>query len=179
MILNIAKIAKNARIKLPDLITRPIGKKMYEKMGEQLANVGDDEIVILDFDSIEVIDSSFIDEFLVKLMVEPQYSGIFLKLRNISPIIEVNIESVFLAYSKYNRRIAIMKEDFGSKKKYYLGKLLSIEEDILDYMRINKSTAVGELADFLRISKDKTEETLNELVDLKLIRMYNNRYTSV
>ncbi len=179
MILNISKIAKSAGVKTPDLITRPIGRKVYEATEKKLLNLSDNEVIILDFERVEVIDSSFIDEFLVKLMVEPQYGNVFLKLRNISPTIEINIESVLQAYSRYNGRIAITKEDFGSKQKYYLGTLSHHEGDIMDYMRTNKSATLDEISNFLGISEDKTVKTLNELVDLKLIRIYDNRYTCI
>ena len=56
MIINVAKLAREAKMKLPDLITRPVGRLMYTKMREKLSIAGEGETVILDFENIKVID---------------------------------------------------------------------------------------------------------------------------
>jgi len=179
MIIKIEKVAKEARVKLPDLITRPVGRKMYEKTRLKIEDAGKDEVVVLDFDNIKVIDSSFIDEFIVRLIGDSVEKEYYLKLTNISNVGEINIDSVFQSHSKYSKRIGIAKENFGGNNRYYLGPLADFENDIIDYLRINKHATLDDISKFSGLSIAESEKTMNELVDLKLIRMYDNKYTNV
>lgn len=179
MIIKIEKIAKEAKVKLPDLITRPVGKKMYGKILEKLSDIGIDETIIMDFSEIKVIDSSFIDEFIVSLVNHSYENNYFLKLNNISNIIEINIESVFQSYSDYNKRIAIMRDDLGNNNKYYIGPLVDFENDIIDYLRVNKHASIEDVVKFSGIDDEGSKKILNDLVDLRMIRFYDNKYTNV
>ncbi len=179
MIIRIVKIAKEAKAELPDLITRPVGRKMYERTAEKIGNIDRDETVILDFDEVKVIDSSFIDEFIVTLINDSQKKGFFLKLCNVSNIIEINIESVFQSHSRYNRRIAIMMDDLGNNNRYYIGPLADFENDIIDYLRINRHATIDDIVKFSGLNDEESEKTMHELVDLRLIRFYDNKYTNV
>src|SRR5208337_3274034 len=112
MVINILKTAKENGIKGPDLITRPMGRKMYSIVRDKLSHAGQGETVIIDFSGIKVIDSSFIDELIVKLINDSFVMDFYIKLRNISPISEINIDSVFNSYSNYrDRRIAVVRDE--------------------------------------------------------------------
>jgi hypothetical protein len=86
MIITIAKMARELKIRTPDLITRPVGRQMYARTSEALSIIQEDETVLLDFEGIQVIDSSFIDEYIMKLLLRSRTDErpFFIKLANIS-----------------------------------------------------------------------------------------------
>jgi len=100
MVIAIKKKAEELKIKSPDLITRHMGRIMYNAIKAIVENIGDGETLVLDFDGIKVIDSSFIDEMIVKLIVDSKSAerAFYIKLKNISAIAETNIDLVFRSY---------------------------------------------------------------------------------
>ena len=168
MEVTINKLAKKARVKMPDLLTRPVGRRMYKKLLEMLTIVESEEVVVLDFEGIKVIDSSFIDEFIVKILSEER--GFYVKLRNISSIAERNIASVFKSYDDYNKKIVVMTEDICLNNNFYIGALQSVEEDIFNYVRVNKSATVKELMHISGLEEEQVLETVNKLKTLHIIR---------
>jgi len=180
MIVNVVKLAKEAKIKLPDLITRPVGRQMYAKMKEKLPVAGKGETVILNFENIKVIDSSFIDEFLVNLIKDADEKDFYIKLRNISAISEINIDSVFKSYSNYkDGRLAVIREELGNNNRYYIGPLTESESDIIDYLRINHHAGAEEMARFCGIEALTLKSILDNLLKLRVIRRLDGDYLSV
>lgn len=180
MIINVEKTARELKIKTPDLITRPVGRLMYSTTAESLTIIGSGEVVILDFTGIKVIDSSFIDEYIVKLILESRIRDFYLKLRNISPISEINIDSVFNSYSSYkDRRIAVIREDMGGNNRFYIGPLSEQESDILDYLRINQGASVDDIAGFSGFESRELKRLLEELSFLRVIKNNNGEFTAV
>ncbi len=180
MIIIVAKLAREAKIKLPDLITRPVGRKIYAKMKEKLAVAGEGEVVILDFENIKVIDSSFIDEFLVRLIKDSEVSDFYIKLRNISAISEINIDSVFISYSNYkDGRLAVIREELGKNNRYYIGPLSEQEGDIIDYLKINRNSGIEDISKFCGIEAGILKNILDELSRLRVVRKTNGDFISV
>lgn len=180
MIINVAKLAREAKMKLPDLITRPVGRLMYAKMREKLSIAGEGETVILDFENIKVIDSSFIDEFLVKLIIDAEKSDIYIKVRNITPVSEINIDSVFNSYSNYKSgRLAVIREELGKNNRYYIGPLTEHESDIIDYLKINHHAGVDEISRFCGMETGLLKKILEDLIRLRLIRKTDGEFVSV
>ncbi len=183
MILNLESIAKRLKIKTPDLITRPVGRKIYAESIEILKNAGKGEVVILDFMNIKVIDSSFIDEFIVKLIIDSveKKLDIYLKLKNISKIAEVNIGSVFSTYSNYNtKKIVVITDNICEDNNFYIGPLPEPEKSIVNYMRINRRTDLDDLSHFTGIKQDKLRINISNLMELRILRPGgNDRFEAV
>lgn len=180
MIIDVAKTAKGIKVKLPDLITRPVGRLMYAATAEKLSVIGKGETVIVDFSGIKVIDSSFIDEFIVRLVLDSREKDFYLKLRNISPISEINIDSVFNSYSNYKEtRIAVAREEMGRNNRFYIGPLREQERDIMDYLRININAGIDDISRFSGIDFKLSESLLEELSLLRVIRRNNGEFTTV
>jgi len=180
MIINVAKLAKEAKIKTPDLITRPVGRIVYVKMKEKLSIIGEGETVVLDFENIKVIDSSFIDEFLVKLIIDAESDDFYIKVRNISPVSEINIDSVFVSYSNYkNGRIALVRDELGKNNKYYIGPLTEQESDILGYLKINQHAGVEEISKYCGMESEVLTGILTELSRLRVVRKIGGEFVSV
>jgi len=180
MIIDVAKIAKEVKIKLPDLITRPVGRMMYAATLDKLSFAGSGETVVLDFTGIKVIDSSFIDEYIVKLVIDSREKDFYLKLRNISAISEINIDSVFNSYSNYKEiRIAVVREEIGKNNRFYIGPLNEQERDIMDYLRMNLSAGIEDISRFSGIEPSVLKELLNGLSILRVIRRNNGDFSPV
>lgn len=180
MIIDVAKVAKEVKVKLPDLITRPVGRTIYAATVKKLSIIGTGETVILDFTGIKVIDSSFIDEYIVRLILDSRQKDFYLKLRNISPMSEINIDSVFNSYSNYkDTRIAVAREEIGINNRFYIGPLADRESDIMDYLRINFSAGIDDISRFSGIESEKLRRLLEDLTVLRVIRGNNGEFTSV
>ena len=180
MIIDVAKTAKEVKVKLPDLITRPVGRTMYSATVKKLSVTGEGETVILDFAGIKVIDSSFIDEYIVKLILDSREKDFYLKLRNISRMSEINIDSVFNSYSNYKEtRIAVAREEIGINNRFYIGPLGDRERDIMDYLRINLNAGIDDISRFSGIEHDTLESLLEELAILRVIKGNKGEFTAV
>ncbi len=173
MNIKINKMAKDLKIKMPDLITRPVGRRMFNKVETLLNYANENEVVIFDFDEIKVIDSSFIDEFIVKSI---KYSigaskNFFIKLKNISNIAEINIDSVFKTYSSYNKmKIAIVTDGICIGNNFYIGPLNEVEKEIMGYIRINKTATLENLQDYTGKESEELKKIMNNLNSLRLVR---------
>lgn len=180
MVINVYKFAKDAKVKVPDLITRPVGRLMFSRALEKLVNISEGEILLLDFAGIKVTDSSFIDEFIVKLIKHSSEKKYYVKLANISDISEINIDSVFNSYSNYNdSRIAVSRAELGRNNRYYIGPLNEHESDIIDYFRINRSASVEDISRFTGLDLPVVKKIMEELIRLRLVRKNNDDFTSV
>ncbi len=84
---------------------------------------------------------------------------------------EVNIESVFSSYEQFNKRnIVIITEDICQNNNFYIGSLKPVEKDIVDYLRINKSTTKNELSDITGLKLDSLDILIDNLHKMRLIR---------
>lgn len=173
MVIRIKNIARDLKIRLPDLITRSVGRRIYERARKNMSHLTDGEVVLVDFAGIQVIDSSFVDEFLLRMIEDSRGPGItfFIKLANITPIMETNIDSVFSSYRAYNdSRIAVVTESLTGSNAYYIGGLTEAERDVLDYLRINKAAHVADIASLIAKEEPEAMELLESLYALRLAR---------
>jgi len=173
MIIEIRKIAKNIKISSPDLITRPTGKSFYSRIMKKLNDVHPGEVVILDFNAIKVLDSSFIDECLVSLLKESQRENIpfHVRLQNVSDSMESNIEFVIKSYfSMNNEKIAVSLDRMGRSQGNYIGALSEDEKDIVDFLMINKHVSAEEIASYTGFDVENTEKILDSLYAIRVIR---------
>lgn len=152
MVINIYKKSKELKLKTPDLLTRHVGRVMYDSIKKTVDAINDSEVLVLDFSGIKVIDSSFIDEMLVRLILDSRGSDrpFFIRLKNISEIAEINIDLVFRSYSNYkNKKIVVITENICQNNVFFIGPLSDRERDILAYLRVNKSITVDDVAAFI------------------------------
>ncbi len=149
MMIDVKKLARDNKITVPDLITRPVGRSFFDAVLKKLQIVSDGETLLLDFKDIKVIDSSFIDESIVRLIMQSREKErpFFIKLKNISQISEINIDLVFNSYASYNNlKIAVITDDIRMNNHFYIGYLDRTETDIIEYLRKNKRASIEELA---------------------------------
>lgn len=182
MVISINKKAQELRLKTPDLITRHVGRVMYDSIRKTVEAVNDGETLVLDFGGIKVIDSSFIDEMLVRLILDSRSPErpFFVRLKNVSEIAEINIDLVFRSYSNYkNKKIVVITENICQNNAFFIGPLSDRERDILAYLRVNKSITVDDVAAFTGRPGEEAKKIMDELYALRAARDLDGVYFSV
>lgn len=180
MEVKIGNLSKKNRQKSSDLITRPVGRNMYKKVTESMKIISEGEVVVLDFENIRVIDSSFIDEFIVRLIMDSVNKGNFyIKLRNISDIAEINISSVLKSYSQFDKKIVVMTEDICLNNNFYIGDLLSDESDVINFLRINREVSLEDIIAATGLPEERAKVALVTLVEMRLVRTVENGIYSI
>lgn len=181
MEVKIESLTKQVTKNNPDLITRPVGRQLYRKLSEKMNIINEGEVVVLDFDKVKVIDSSFIDEFIIKLITESiKTEKFFVKLRKISDIAEINIASVIKSYAQVDKKIVVMTEDICLNNNFYIGELSPEEHDAINFIRINRNVSLEDLVSGTAMDEARAEETLQSLIDLRLVRPQESHvYSSV
>jgi hypothetical protein len=173
MIVNVSKKAEELRLNLPDLITRPAGRVMYERIRKIAGKMSDNETLLLDFAGIKVIDSSFIDEMLVRLLLDSADSvnHFYVKLGNFSQIAEVNIDLVLRSYSNYkNKKIVVITENICHNNAFFIGPLSDGEKDTVEFIRINRSATIEEVADFSGLPAREARKMLEGLFAMQAVK---------
>lgn len=172
MIISLSKLAKELKITSPDLITRPMGRSFYNKIASKLSIIQDGETVILDFEDIRVVDSSFIAEFIMKLIFDSQSkkSRFYIKLASLSDTTIMNIESVFKSYHSMNNSKIAVSTDELINNSYFIGQVSEKGKDIINYLNINKTATVDELSEFLDEEPNHTRALLEELHTLGVLK---------
>jgi len=173
MVINIQKKADELKIKTPDLITRPLGRQMYNAVRNAVEHVEGGETVVLDFSGIKVIDSSFIDEMIVKLILDSKSlpRAFYIKLRNISEIAETNIDLVFRSYSNYkNKKIVVITENICQNNVFFIGPLSDQERDVVEFLRVNKSITVEDIVTFSGQSREQVMKTMEDLDGMRAVK---------
>ena len=136
------------------------------RSGALWSNISDGETLVLDFDGIKVIDSSFIDEMIVKLIVDSKTAGraFYIKLKNISAIAETNIDLVFRSYSNYkNKKIVVITENICQNNVFFIGPLSDRERDVVEFLRVNKSITIDDIVTFTGRPRDQVIKTMEDL----------------
>ncbi|MBP7738058.1 MAG: DUF4325 domain-containing protein [Spirochaetes bacterium] len=177
MVINIQKKAEELKIKTPDLITRPLGRRMYNSVKGVVEHVDGGETVVLDFSGIKVIDSSFIDEMIVKLILDSKSlpRAFYIKLKNISEIAETNIDLVFRSYSNYkNKKIVVITENICQNNVFFIGPLSDRERDVVEFLRVNKSITVDDIVKFTGQTREQVMKTMEDLDAMRAVKKVKN-----
>ena len=172
MVIKISKIAGDQKPRIPDLITRPLGKSLFNKVCGMISDIHDGEVLLLDFSGYRVLDPSFIDEFIIKLISESRKDApsFHVKLAGISDIAVMNISSVFKSYNNANTPGMAVVTDSVIHNSYIIGELNPQERDIINYLRVNRSAASAEIASFLEMSHEDALAMLERMYRMRIIR---------
>jgi hypothetical protein len=182
MLINIKKKAEELKLKVPDLITRHAGRAMYESITKIVENINDGETLLLDFIGIKVIDSSCIDEMIVRLILDSRRSkpAFYSKLKNISEIAEINIDLVFRSYYSYkNKKIVVITENICQNNVFFIGPLSDQERDIVEFLRVNKSITVDDAVTFTGLPREKVQKIMDELDKIRVVRAIKGAFLAV
>ena len=169
----VGKIAHQLRISQTDLLTRPVGRKLYAKAASMIAHARPEEVVVLDFTGYSVIDPSCVDEFLIALVrdsMKPE-KPFFLRLSHITPTMDMTIQGVFDTYSEFSgMKIGVITEELVSRRGYYIGKVTDDEKELLSYLRISDTSSPEEIARRLERDVDRIYVALEALYARRMVR---------
>jgi hypothetical protein len=177
MVISIRKKADELKQKGPDLLTRPVGRLMYQSISAMLEHIREGETLVLDFQGIKVIDSSFIDEMIVRLVLDSwnEKGPFYVKLKNISEIAEINIDMVFRSYSSYkNKKIVVITENICQNNAFFVGPLSDREREIVEFLRINKSITLDDIVKFTGGPPGEMAGIMEGLDGLRVVKKENN-----
>jgi ribosomal protein S13 len=172
MVIKLKEFAKNVKISESDLITRPVGKLIYNKFIENVKNISEGETVIIDFTNIKVIDFSFVDEFIINLIdYAKKGKKFYIKLKNVSKIAQKNIEAVIKSYAEYNKKVLVITESLSIKNTFYLGDMSENENKVFNSIRINNYSTQEDLKLITQMDIKDLSESLSNLLDFNCIKL--------
>lgn len=182
MLITINKKTEELKLKVPDLITRHVGRVMYESIKKTVQSITDGETLLLDFNGIKVIDSSCIDEMIVRLILDSRKSGIafYTKLKNVSEIAEINIDLVFRSYYSYkNKKIVVITENICQNNVFFIGPLSDQERDIVEFLRVNKSITMDDAVAFTGLPREKVQKIMDGLDNIRVVKAMKSGFFAV
>lgn len=173
MVIKVKKKAEELKLRSPDLITRHMGRALYGSVMSLVEAMGDDETLVLDFEGVKVIDSSFVDEFIVRLILDSVRSErpFYVKLKNISEISEMNIDMVLRFHSKYkNKKIVVITENICQNNAFFIGPLSDREREFIEFIRVNRSVMTGDVARFTGGQRQDVEKMMDQCHSMRIVK---------
>lgn len=150
-----------------DLVTRPSGQEIRERIERDIENAPEGVVIALDFSKIGIIDYSCADEIVAKLvsrLLAGEYGDKYLMLaglnENQKENIEVAIERKDLAV------IAEMRDD----SRVVLGNLNNYLKDTLDFIVKKKRATSKELSEARKVEANTSGMRLLNLHKKRLVK---------
>jgi hypothetical protein len=150
-----------------DLVTRPTGQAVRERIERDLEGEADGSVIGLDFSKVGVIDYSCADEIAAKLvsrLLSGEYGDRYLLLTGLNENQKENIE---VALERKDLAIAADMKDGG---RVLLGKLHNYLKDTLDYITAKRKVTSKELADARKLEANTSGTRLLNLSKKRLVR---------
>ncbi len=150
-----------------DLVTRPSGQTIRERIEQDMEKEPDGAVIGLDFSKIGVIDYSCADEIIAKLMsrlLSGEYGDKYLLLTGLNDNQKENIEVAL-----ERKGLAVMAE-MRDGKRVVLGELNNYLKDTLDFIFKKKKATSKELADAKKIEANTSGTRLLNLHKKRLVR---------
>ncbi len=150
-----------------DLVTRPSGQAIRERIERDLERESDGAVISLDFSKIGVIDYSCADEIVAKLvsrLISGEYGGKYILLEGLNENQRENIE-----VAVERKDLAVMAE-MKDGSRSVLGNLNSYLKDTLDFIVMKKRVTSKELSDAKKIEANTSGTRLLNLHKKRLVR---------
>ncbi len=149
------------------LITRQLGKQIKERIIQSLEHEEMD-VVILDFTGVQVLDFSWADECVAKLLAELNadlyhYKGILVE--NCTDDQAENIAAALLQRNLYLIRLESLRWQI-------LGDLREPLFSTLNYLHQSKSVTARDVADYFQIAINTASNRLSELAKKHIVLRY-------
>jgi len=150
-----------------DLVTRPTGQAVRERIERDLEREPDGSVIGLDFSKVGVIDYSCADEVVAKLvsrLLSGEYGDRYLLLTGLNENQKENIE---VALERKDLAIAAEMKD-GTR--VLLGSLHNYLKDTLDYIVKKRKVTSKELADARNLEANTSGTRLLNLAKKRLVK---------
>ena len=149
-----------------DLVTRPSGQVIRERIEKSIQKEEEGSVVVLDFSNIGIIDYSCADEIVAKLisrLLSNEYGDKYILLRGLNENQQENIEVAL-----ERKELAVIAEN-REGNKFLLGSLNNYLRETLSLIVKNGRTTARELADILKIEANTSGTRLLNLYKKKLV----------
>ncbi|HEY6010294.1 MAG TPA: STAS-like domain-containing protein, partial [Nitrospirota bacterium] len=150
-----------------DLVTRPSGQAVRERVERELEKLPAGKVAVLDFSKIGVIDYSCADEIIAKLvsrLLGGEYGDKYLVLAGLNESqrenIEVALERKDLAV------IGVMRDD----SRVVLGSLHNYLKDTLDFITARRRATAKDLSDAKKVEPNTSGTRLLNLHKKRLVK---------
>jgi hypothetical protein len=150
-----------------DLVTRPSGQAIRERIERDMENESNGTVIVLDFSKIGVIDYSCADEIVTKLLsrlLSGEYGDKYLLLLGLNENQKENIEVAL-----ERKDLAIMAE-MKDGNRIVLGNLNSYLKDTFDFIVKKKKVTSKDLADAKKIEANTSGTRLLNLSKKRLVK---------
>jgi hypothetical protein len=150
-----------------DLVTRPTGQAVRERIERDLEGESDGSVIGLDFSKVGVIDYSCADEVAAKLMsrlLSGEYGDRYLLLTGLNENQKENIEVAL------ERKDLAVAADMKNGGRVLLGKLHNYLRDTLDHITEKRKVTSKELADARKLEANTSGTRLLNLAKKRLVR---------
>jgi len=150
-----------------DLVTRPSGQAIRERIERDIENEPDGEVIGLDFSKIGVIDYSCADEIVTKLvsrLLSGEYGEKYLLLIGLNENQKENIEVAL-----ERKDLAIMAE-MQDKSRVVLGNLNNYLKDTFDFIVKKKKATSKDLSDARKLEANTSGTRLLNLHKKRLVK---------
>lgn len=150
-----------------DLVTRPSGNKIRERIEKDIAKEKDGAVVALDFSKIVIIDFSCADEIVTKLvsrLVSGEYGDMYIILIGLNENQKENIEVAL-----ERKDLAVMGE-MKNKAKTLIGNLDNYLKQTLTLILDKGNITAKELSDALTLPANTSGTRLLNLYKKRLVK---------
>ena len=150
-----------------DLVTRPSGQVIRERIERDIVKVGDRVVVVLDFSKIGVIDYSCADEIVAKLvsrLLGGEYGDKYILLTGLNENQKENIEVAL-----ERKGLAIMAKT-RNNKKILLGNINNYLKQTLDLILEKDKITAKELSEAMKLEANTSGTRLLNLHKKRLVR---------
>jgi hypothetical protein len=150
-----------------DLVTRPSGQAIRERIERGIEKEPDGSVIALDFSKIGVIDYSCADEIVTKLvsrLLSGEYGDKYLLLSGLNENQKENIEVAI------ERKDLAMVAELRSNGRVVLGNLNNYLRDTLDFIVKKKKATSKDLSDGKKIEANTSGTRLLNLYKKRLVK---------
>jgi hypothetical protein len=144
-----------------DLVTRPTGHAVRRGVEEVLAECDGEQVAVIDFSSVRLLDLSCADEVVAKLLLQHGRTRPFL-LRGISEDHQEALEPVLRGHGL----AAVARDRMGHVR--FLGVITERVRVALIMLAERGSAEVEDVADHLAVPTSAAREVLDELLERRL-----------
>ena len=151
---------------IQDLLTRPTGQKIMERLEKEIATSAEHSKIALDFTGVGVIDYSCADEFIAKLvsrLLANEYGDRYILLKNLSTTQRENIQ---VALERKN--LAALEEDHSGWR--IIGMINNYLQKTLEIVMEKGSMSSSELAEILKLELNNVSTRLINLHKIRLLK---------
>ncbi len=150
-----------------DLVTRPSGQAVRERIERDIEKEPDGSVIVLDFSNIGVIDYSCADEIVAKLvsrLLSGEYGDRYLVLTGLNENQQENIEVAL------ERKGLPVAAETREGRRVVLGNLNNYLKDTLDFVSANKKATAKDLAEAKKLEANTSGTRLLNLFKKRLVK---------